>query len=207
MEDTAQLFLGLRIQCARCHHHPFEKWSQHDYYGFAAFFSRVGRKPGLQPGEDRVFHERGTAAAANIRRPASSPEADRPGRQAADALGRPAIRGKRWSTGWPMPRIRSSPGRWSIAIGSISSAADWSSRKTTCGSPIRRRIPNCSTPWPSISSQSKYDLKRAGADDLQFATCISSGPRPNSANGGDQQNFSHYYPRRLHSGGAAGLDR
>lgn len=41
LEDTAQLFLGQRIGCARCHHHPFEKWSQHDYYGFAAFFSRV----------------------------------------------------------------------------------------------------------------------------------------------------------------------
>ena len=42
VEDTAQLFLGLRIQCARCHHHPFEKWSQDDYYGFSAFFSRLG---------------------------------------------------------------------------------------------------------------------------------------------------------------------
>ena len=44
VEDVAQLFLGLRIQCARCHHHPFEKWSQDDYYGLSAFFSRVGRK-------------------------------------------------------------------------------------------------------------------------------------------------------------------
>ncbi len=42
LEDTAQLFLGLRIQCARCHHHPFEKWSQDDYYGFAAFFLACG---------------------------------------------------------------------------------------------------------------------------------------------------------------------
>ena len=40
----AQLFLGTRIQCARCHHHPFEKWSQQDYYGMAAFFARLGRK-------------------------------------------------------------------------------------------------------------------------------------------------------------------
>jgi hypothetical protein len=47
LEDSAQLFLGMRIQCARCHHHPYEKWSQEDYYGFAAFFSRVGRKPGF----------------------------------------------------------------------------------------------------------------------------------------------------------------
>jgi len=42
MEDTAQLFLGMRLQCAKCHHHPFERWSQNDYYGFEAFFSQVG---------------------------------------------------------------------------------------------------------------------------------------------------------------------
>ena len=60
VEDTAQLFLGLRIQCARCHHHPFEKWSQQDYYGFAAFFSRMRRKPGAQFGEERIVYNRGT---------------------------------------------------------------------------------------------------------------------------------------------------
>jgi hypothetical protein len=42
--DTAQLFLGLRLQCAKCHHHPYERWSQDDYYGLAGFFSRLGRK-------------------------------------------------------------------------------------------------------------------------------------------------------------------
>jgi hypothetical protein len=48
VDDTAQVFLGMRLQCAKCHHHPFEKWSQHDYYSFAAFFARVGRKPDIQ---------------------------------------------------------------------------------------------------------------------------------------------------------------
>ncbi|MCA9082605.1 MAG: DUF1553 domain-containing protein [Planctomycetaceae bacterium] len=43
-EVTAQLFLGVRLQCAKCHHHPFEKYSQADYYSFSAFFSRVGNK-------------------------------------------------------------------------------------------------------------------------------------------------------------------
>jgi hypothetical protein len=43
-ETTAQLFLGVRLQCAKCHHHPFEKYAQDDYYSFAAFFSRVGNK-------------------------------------------------------------------------------------------------------------------------------------------------------------------
>jgi hypothetical protein len=43
-ESTSQLFLGVRLECAKCHHHPFEKYSQDDYYGFAAFFARVGTK-------------------------------------------------------------------------------------------------------------------------------------------------------------------
>jgi hypothetical protein len=43
-EATAQLFMGVRLECAKCHHHPFEKFSQTDYYGLAAFFSRVGTK-------------------------------------------------------------------------------------------------------------------------------------------------------------------
>lgn len=47
--DTAQLFLGLRLQCARCHHHPYERWGQEDYYGLAGFFSRLGRKSFGEP--------------------------------------------------------------------------------------------------------------------------------------------------------------
>ena len=43
-ESTTQLFMGLRLQCAKCHHHPFEKYSQADYQGFSRFFSRVGNK-------------------------------------------------------------------------------------------------------------------------------------------------------------------
>lgn len=43
-ESTSQLFLGIRMECAKCHHHPFEKYSQEDYYSLAAFFSRVGLK-------------------------------------------------------------------------------------------------------------------------------------------------------------------
>lgn len=65
LEDTAQLLLGQRLQCAQCHHHPYEKWSQADYYSFAAFFSRVGRKSGSQPGEEIIFHKRGLAEAMN----------------------------------------------------------------------------------------------------------------------------------------------
>ena len=56
----SQLFLGVRLECAKCHHHPFEKYSQDDFYSFAAFFGHVGRKgTGLSPpisgGEEIVF--------------------------------------------------------------------------------------------------------------------------------------------------------
>ena len=37
----SQLFLGIRIQCAHCHNHPFEKWTRNDFYGMAAFFPQV----------------------------------------------------------------------------------------------------------------------------------------------------------------------
>ncbi|MDR3619291.1 MAG: DUF1549 domain-containing protein [Paludisphaera borealis] len=65
VETTAQLFLGVRIQCAKCHNHPFEKWTQDDYYGFAAFFSQVGRKPGGLPEEEVVF----STGAGDVRQP------------------------------------------------------------------------------------------------------------------------------------------
>jgi len=42
--NTSQIFLGIRIACAQCHHHPFDRWSQRDYYGMSAFFQQVQRK-------------------------------------------------------------------------------------------------------------------------------------------------------------------
>jgi hypothetical protein len=50
VDDVAQVFLGLRMACAQCHHHPYEKWSQDDYWGMAAFFGRLGRKSIPVPG-------------------------------------------------------------------------------------------------------------------------------------------------------------
>jgi len=51
VESVSQAFLGVRIQCAQCHHHPAERWSQADYYSFAANFARVGRKGGFADAE------------------------------------------------------------------------------------------------------------------------------------------------------------
>jgi Protein of unknown function (DUF1553)/Protein of unknown function (DUF1549) len=57
---VSQLFLGVRLECAKCHHHPFEVWGQDDFFSLAAFFARVGRKgqgvsPPISGGEEVVF--------------------------------------------------------------------------------------------------------------------------------------------------------
>lgn len=60
-ENATQVFLGVRLQCARCHHHPFENYSQADFYGMVAFFSRVGTKNSQEFGifgRDTVIYTR-----------------------------------------------------------------------------------------------------------------------------------------------------
>ena len=54
----SQLFLGVRIQCAQCHHHPSERWTQDDYFALAGFFTGVGRKP-LPGATDAIFATKG----------------------------------------------------------------------------------------------------------------------------------------------------
>lgn len=58
-ENVAQVFMGIRTQCAQCHNHPFDRWTMDDYYSFAAFFAQVGRKTGEDYREIVVFNSGG----------------------------------------------------------------------------------------------------------------------------------------------------
>jgi hypothetical protein len=58
-ENVAQVFMGIRTQCAQCHNHPFDRWTMDDYYSFAAFFAQVGRKQGEDYREIVVFNSGG----------------------------------------------------------------------------------------------------------------------------------------------------
>ncbi len=55
-ENVAQVFMGMRLQCAQCHNHPFDRWTMDDYYSWAAFFAQIGRKEGVDPREQIVFN-------------------------------------------------------------------------------------------------------------------------------------------------------
>jgi hypothetical protein len=58
-ENVAQVFMGIRTQCAQCHNHPFDRWTMDDYYGFAAFFTQIGRKEAEDYRETIVFNSGG----------------------------------------------------------------------------------------------------------------------------------------------------
>ncbi len=192
VEDASQLFLGLRLQCARCHHHPFEKWSTEDYYQLAAFFSRVGRKKGAQPGEDRIFHNRGTPQAAG---PKGTHKAVALGAEPteipADTDPRTAL--AEWMTAADNPFFaRSAVNRyWKhfFSRGLVEPEDDM-------------RLTNPPTNPALLDALAAdfvahgYDLKHLVRTICNSATYQLSA-EPNEFNAEDRQAFSRFYPRRL----------
>ncbi len=197
VEDTAQLFLGLRIQCARCHHHPFERWSQHDYYSLAAFFSRVGVKPGsggLGNDEPAVFHDRGEPGAVNPRTGETLPPA---------VLGGPPLAID------PDDDPRHTLVDWLESADNPYFAAALVNRywKHFFGRGIVEpeddmRVTNPPSHPELLSAlarhfvESGFDLKELVRTICRSQTYqLSSEPVP--LNEGDRRNFSHYYTKRL----------
>ena len=68
-ENVAQVFMGIRVQCAQCHNHPFDRWTQNDYYSFAAFFAQIGRKQAEDYRETIIFNSGGGEVTHPGRRP------------------------------------------------------------------------------------------------------------------------------------------
>ncbi len=194
VEDTAQLFLGLRIQCARCHHHPFEKWSQRDYYGFAAFFSRVGRKPGFEPDEQRIYHTRGQAVAVNPK----TGEQLKPMGLGGEPLDVPPERDPRqalvdWMASPDNPFFAASLVNryWKHLFGRGLVDPEDDMRVTNPAS-----NPELLQALARHFIEQKFDMKALLRTICQSSTYQLSA-EPNAYNLRDKQNFSRYYPKRL----------
>lgn len=194
VEDTAQLFLGLRLQCAQCHHHPFEKWSQHDYYSLAAFFSRVGRAAGTRPGEELIFHKPGEAKTKNIKTdkavlPAGLGVEPTKIRTVVD----PRTELARWLTNDENPFFAKSVVNryWKHFFGRGIVDPEDDMRETN--PPTHPELLNA---LASHFIYTGYDLK-----DLIRTICQSKvyqlSAIPNQFNGVDKQHYSRYYPKRL----------
>lgn len=194
MEDVAQLFLGVRMQCAQCHHHPFERWSQDDYYGLTAFFSQVGRKPTATRGEDLIFHQRGVAAAKNIKTGAMIKPAalgDQVGEISADLD--PRLRLADWMAGPDNPFFAKSLVNryWKhfFKRGLIEPEDD-----------IRDTNPPTN---PELLAALEDHFVSSGYDLKELVRVITNSSAyqlqsiPNEHNIADEQNYSRYYPRRL----------
>ena len=64
--DFSQLFLGIQIQCAECHNHPFDRWTMDDFYSFTSFFTGIERINGSEPREQRIFYDTSVAPAKHL---------------------------------------------------------------------------------------------------------------------------------------------
>ncbi len=194
IEDVAQLFLGVRMQCAQCHHHPFERWSQDDYYSLVAFFSQVGRKPSGTRGEDLIFHKRGIATATNIKsgvplRPAALGDAIP--EIAADAD--PRLKLADWMGGKTNPFFAKSLVNryWKhfFVRGLIEPEDD-----------IRDTNPPTN---PALLEALEKQFIASGFDLKELVRVLTQSRAyqlsevPNQHNVVDRQNYSRYYPRRL----------
>jgi Protein of unknown function (DUF1553)/Protein of unknown function (DUF1549) len=194
LEDVAQLFLGTRMQCAQCHHHPFEKWSQQDYYGLAAFFSQVGRKPTAIKGEEIIYHKRGVASSVNKR----TKLAVKPTSLGDAALDIPADDDPRlkladWMSNKANPFFAKSLVNryWKHFFNRGLVEPEDDMRETNPPS-----NPELLDALAKNFVSSGYDLKSVIRAIVQSHTYQLSAI-PNEHNAVDRQNFSRYYPKRL----------
>jgi hypothetical protein len=191
--DTAQLFLGTRINCAQCHHHPYEKWSQDDYYQLQAFFGRMGRKSGEVAQEPAIF----VRPDGDVRNPATGKV------MAARGLDGPAV-----TIG-----IEEDPRQklvdWMVAKDNPFFARAISNR--LWGHFLGRglvdpvddmRVTNPPSNPELLDAMAKdlvehqYDLKHL-IRAIMLSSTYQLSSEPNEGNLHDQQNYARAYPRRL----------
>lgn len=196
MEDVAQLFLGTRMQCAQCHHHPFEKWSQQDYYGFAAFFANVARKPSAFTGEEFIYNKRGIAQTQNIR----TKEQVMPTSLGGSALKLKPEQDPRVSLAEWM-RAKDNPffahtlvnRYWKHFFNRGLVEPEDDMRETN--PPVN---PELLSALAADFIKSGYDLKKL-IRTIATSTTYQLSAVPNAHNAKDRQNFSRYYPKRLNA--------
>ncbi|MBI1785064.1 DUF1553 domain-containing protein, partial [Candidatus Sumerlaeota bacterium] len=192
-EGVAQVFTGIRIQCAQCHNHPFERWTMDDYYSFAAFFAQVGRKGSEDPRETIVFNS-GGGEVGHIRDGRAMPPkvlgtdvpADLKGRDRREVLAE-------WLTSPDNPWFAKNFANrvWAQVMGR--GIIDPPDDVRVSNPPVN---PELLDTLGKKFIESGYDLRQLVRDICNSRTYQVS-THPNDVNGGDTTNFSHRIARRL----------
>jgi len=194
MENMTQVFLGTRFNCNKCHDHPFERWTQQQYYELSAYFSAVGRAPGASA-DDEIIYSLPAAETVMNPRTNSAVHASFPfkftGMNTAGSDRRTQL--AEWLTSKDNPYFAKSLVNryWSYFLGrGIIDPVD----------DIRASNPPSN---PELLDALTVDFV-AHKFDLKYLmrTIVSSHTyqrsyRTNEWNSDDQMNFSHTYPRRL----------
>lgn len=197
VESVAQAFLGVRIQCAQCHHHPTERWSQADYFSLAANFARVGRKGGFAdaevPTDEIIFlKDRG-----EVLHPRTGERLKpRPLGGSEFSLGQdddPRVSLARWMTSRDNPFFaRTMANRlWAHFLGRGLVHPIDDARSTNPPS-----NPELLDALAQDFANRGFNLKHLiRSITLSYAYQLDSAPH--AGNAGDTQSFSRFYPRRL----------
>jgi hypothetical protein len=202
MEKTTQVFLGVRMVCTQCHDHPFERWTQNQYYEMTSFFSTVGLRPGFESGEEIVFDKRDDydvrhpkddrvmkpkfLVAATVASLAPVPLPDGANRRLALAD---------WITSKENPFFAKSMANrmWSYFLGK--GIIDPVDDIRASNPPVNEALLNALT---KDFKDHNYDLKRLIRTIVNSRT-YQAGIETNEWNETDKVNFSHAVPRRLNA--------
>jgi hypothetical protein len=202
VDDVSQVFLGQRLACANCHHHPYEKWSQDDYWGVAAFFARVGTKavptPGVannnQQNQKQVLFVRSTGSVQNKRSGQTAPMKPLDADPVTAGGGEdPRQMFADWMTGPKNPFFaRTVANRyWAHFFGR--GIVDPLDDMRVTNPPSN---PELLDALAQNLVENKYSLK-ALIKTICKSRTYQLAAEPNEFNKGDKQSFARYYPKRL----------
>lgn len=188
---VSQAFLGIRMDCAQCHHHPFEKWGQEDFYGMAGFFNGLQQKK-LSSTRELVFH-------AGYR-PTKMPQTENvvvtrpPGGEPIDTTAAdPRVQLAEWMTAPENPMfarlVANRLWKQFLGRGLVDPVDDLRSTNPASNESLLNYL-------TEQVKENKFDLKSVMRLILNSQTYQRSS-KSNESNHRDEQNFSHYLEERL----------
>jgi hypothetical protein len=187
----SQVFLGVRIECAQCHHHPSEKWSQDDYFALAGFFTGVGRKT-LPTGAEAVV----ARAGHDLKQPRTGKIVPTHALAAPAPIFTPEADRRQWLADWMTAPANPYFARaianrlWAhyFGRGLVEPIDDLRATNPACNEPLLDAL-------ASEFQRQRYDLKAFTRTLLNSRVYQLAAQTPDNA--GDEQNFSHAATRSL----------
>jgi hypothetical protein len=191
--DFSQAFLGVQIQCAECHNHPFDRWTMNDYYGFVGFFTGVQWKAGVEPREKRIYWN---TKANGVPHPVDGRPRDAKTLGAVDPVG---------TDGDPRPALAA----WLTAADNEIFSKNLANRIWAhfLGRGVVEPVDDMRVSNPPVNAplmdglsqrlvELKFDL-RSFVHDICNSRVYQLSVTPTPSNAGDTRQFSHAHLRRL----------